>query len=309
MIKEYIGTGKTVEEAIANAKAGLNAPALADVNIEVVQMPKKKTLGLFGGKDAEVKAWFDDGRKEKKPSPKKAPKERAEKKPAPKKENASAPKQPKKVQEKVQEKPASSENISDIDTSVAVNYLKNILKGFGIDDAVVTAQINDNVVEMEVQCENYGIIIGRRGETLDSLQYLTSLALKRSCDRYVRVTVNIGNYREKRMDTLTNLAVKNANYVLRTGRRYTFEPMNPYERRIIHTAVSGIDGVESMSVGYGQDRKVVIQPEGGVKYRPRRNSGYRDRSSSTKTAAPANTTPKADRADLPKFGKIEINRD
>lgn len=309
MIKEYIGTGKTVEEAIAAAKAGLNAPALADVNIEVVQMPKKKTLGLFGGKDAEVKAWFDDGRKEKKPQPKKAPKERAEKKPAPKKETASAPKQPKKVQEKAQEKPVVSENISDIDTSVAVNYLKEILKGFGAEDAVVTANINDNVVEMEVQCEDYGIIIGRRGETLDSLQYLTSLELKRSCDKYVRVTVNIGNYREKRMDTLTNLAIKNANYVLRTGRRYTFEPMNPYERRIIHTAVSTIDGVESLSVGYGQDRKVVIQPEGGVKYRPRRNSGYRDRSSSSKTTAPVGTTPKADRADLPKFGKIEINKD
>ncbi len=309
MIKEYIGTGKTVEEAIANAKAGLNAPALADVNIEVIQMPKKKTLGLFGGKDAEVKAWFDDGRKEKKPAPKKTPKERAEKKPAPQKENKPAVKRPKKVQEKVQEKEVVSENISDIDTSVAVNYLKEILKGFGADDAVVTAKINDNVVEMEVQCEDYGIIIGRRGETLDSLQYLTSLALKRNCDRYVRVTVNIGNYREKRMDTLTNLAVKNANYVLRTGRRYTFEPMNPYERRIIHTAISGIDGVESMSVGYGQDRKVVIQPEGGVKYRPRRNSGYRDRSSSSKTTAPAGTAPKADRADLPKFGKIEINRD
>lgn len=309
MIKEYIGTGKTVEDAIEHAKAGLNAPALADVNIEVIQMPKKKTLGLFGGKDAEVKAWFDDGRKEKKHAPKKAPKERAEKKPAVKKESRPAQKQPKPVHEKVQEKEAVSENISDIDTSVAVNYLKEILKGFGADDAVVTAKINDNVVEMEVQCEDYGIIIGRRGETLDSLQYLTSLALKRSCDRYVRVTVNIGNYREKRMDTLTNLAVKNANYVLRTGRRYTFEPMNPYERRIIHTAVSTIDGVESLSVGYGQERKVIIQPEGGVKYRPRRNSGYRDSSSSSKTTAPVGTTPKADRADLPKFGKIEINRD
>lgn len=305
MIKEYIGTGKSVEEAIENAKAGLNAPALADVNIEVVQMPKKKTLGLFGGKDAEVKAWYDDGRKEKKPTPKKAPKERAERKPAPKKENKPVVKEPKKAQEK----PAVSENLSNIDTSVAVNYLKEILKGFGADDAVVTAKINDGVVEMEVQCEDYGIIIGRRGETLDSLQYLTSLALKRSCDKYVRVTVNIGNYREKRMDTLTNLAVKNANYVLRTGRRYTFEPMNPYERRIIHTAVSTIEGVESLSVGYGQDRKVIIQPEGGVKFRPRRNNGYRDRSSSQKTTAPANTTPKADRADLPKFGKIEINKD
>lgn len=302
MIKEFIGTGKTVTEAAEAAKAGLNAPALADVNIEVIQQPKKKTLGLFGGRDAEVKAWYDDGKKERKPRPKKAPAEKAERKPAPKKEAV----QPQKPVKEAEEKAVSVEKNADIDVSVAIDYLKAMLKGFGAEDAVVTAQVNDGVVEMEVQCDDYGIIIGRRGETLDSLQYLTSLALKKKCDRYVRVTVNVGNYREKRMDTLKNLAVKNANYVLRTGRRYTFEPMNPYERRIIHTAVSEMEGIESLSVGYGQDRKVVIQPEGGVKYRPRRNSGY---SSSKRTAAPVNATPKADRADLPKFGKIEIKKD
>lgn len=309
MIKEFIGKGKTVPEATEAAKIGLNAPALADVNIEIIQMPKKKTLGLFGGKDAEVKAWYDDGRKERKPRPKKAPTERAERKPVPKKEEKPAPKKPVR---KVEEKPAAAPvSEKDVDVSVAVNYLKAMLKGFGADDAVVTAELNDGVVEMNVECDDYGIIIGRRGETLDSLQYLTSLAVKKSCDRYVRVTVNIGNYREKRLETLKNLAIKNANYVLRTGRRYTFEPMNPYERRVIHTAVSEIEGIESLSVGYGQDRKVVIQPEGGVKYRPRR-SNYSSRprySSSTRTTAPANTVPKADRADLPKFGKIEINRD
>lgn len=300
MIKEFIGTGKTVEEATAAAKAGLKAPALADVNIEIIQMPKKKTLGLFGGKDAEVKAWFEDNRRERKPQASKAPK--AEKKPAPKKAAKPAPAAPVYKEEK-QIKPEAA---SDIDLSVAVNYLKAMLAGFGAEDAVVTAKLNDGVVEMEVECDDYGIIIGRRGETLDSLQYLTSLALKKACDRYIRVTVNVGNYREKRMDTLKNLAIKNANYVLRTGRRYTFEPMNPYERRIIHTAVSEIDGIESLSVGYGQDRKVIIQPEGGVKYRPRRTSNY---SSSRTAAASENTTPRADRADLPKFGKIEVNRD
>lgn len=301
MIKEFIGTGKTIPEATEAAKAGLKAPALADVNIEIIQMPKKKTLGIFGGKDAQVKAWYDDGRKERKPQPKKAPKtERAEKKPAPKRAAKEAPKPAPKAEEKTVFVQAS-----DIDVSVAVDYLKAMLKGFGAEDAVVTAKLNDGVVEMEVECDDYGIIIGRRGETLDSLQYLTSLALKKSCDKYVRVTVNVGNYREKRMDTLKNLAIKNANYVLRTGRRYTFEPMNPYERRIIHTAVGDIEGIESLSVGYGQDRKVVLQPVGGVKYRPRRNSGY----SSSRNTAPANTTPRADRADLPKFGKIEINKD
>ena len=71
MIKEFIGTGKTVAEATAAAKTGLNAPAMADINVEVIVMPKSKVLGLFGGRDAQVKAWYDDGRKERKPQPKK----------------------------------------------------------------------------------------------------------------------------------------------------------------------------------------------------------------------------------------------
>ncbi len=299
MIKEFIGKGKTVEEATAAAKAGLNAPALASINVEVIQMPKKKTLGLFGGHDAEVRAWFDDGKSEKKPQPKKAPAKKTETKPQAKK---AAPKAEVPAESAPKAEKANAE-ITQADAQVAVDYLKAILNGFGITDAVVNAQVNDGVIEAEIECEDYGIIIGRRGETLDSLQYLTSLAVKKNCDKYVRVTVNVGNYREKRMETLKNLAHKNANYVLRTGRRYTFEPMNPYERRIIHTAVQEIDGVESLSVGYGQDRKVIIQPIGGVRPRPRRTSGY------SSTTAPANATPKADRADLPKFGKIEVNKD
>ena len=313
MIKEFIGTGKTVEEATASAKAGLNAPAMADINIEVVVMPKKKFMGLFGGSDAKVKAWYNDGKKEKKPKPKKeAPAKnvvkKEEKKPQPKKEAPQKEKAPKPAQPKAEnaakakkaEKPATEEAVvkiteADIDTEVAVNYLKEMLNGLKVEGAQVTAHVADGALQIEIDCDDYGIIIGRRGETLDSLQYLTSLAVKKSCDKYVRVAINVGNYREKRMDTLRNLARKNANYVLRTGRRYTFEPMNPYERRIIHTTVQEIDGVESLSIGYGQDRRVVIQSTGGPKSR--------------KNNAPAkNTAPKSDRADLPKFGKIEVNK-
>ena len=314
MIKEFIGTGKTVIEATAAAKAGLNAPAMADINIDVIQREKKKVLGLFGGQDAKVRVWYDDGKKEKKPKPKKeVPAKKAvkkeEKKPQPKKEapKKEAPKKEKPVQPKVDNaaKPkkveASAEETevkiteADIDTEVAVSYLKEMLKGLKVEGAEVTAKVADGALQIEIDCDDYGIIIGRRGETLDSLQYLTSLAVKKSCDKYVRVAINVGNYREKRMDTLRNLARKNANYVLRTGRRYTFEPMNPYERRIIHTTIQEIDGVESLSIGYGQDRRVVIQSTGGQKAR--------------KHNAPAkNTAPKSDRADLPKFGKIEVNK-
>ena len=309
MIKEFIGTGKTVEEATAAAKTGLNAPAMADINIEVIVMPKSKVLGLFGGRDAQVKAWYNDTRKDKKSKPKKdnAAKNTAkkeEKKPQQKKE---APKKEKPVHEnavKAQKaEPIEKEAVekitaADVDTELAVAYLKDILKGLKVEDAQVTASVADGALQMEIDCEDYGIIIGRRGETLDSLQYLTSLAVKKSCDKYVRVVINVGNYREKRMDTLRNLARKNANYVLRTGRRYTFEPMNPYERRIIHTTIQEIDGVESLSIGYGQDRRVVLQSTDG----PRSRKGGNN--------APAKRTePKSDRADLPKFGKIEVNKE
>ena len=309
MIKEFIGTGKTVEEATAVAKAGLHAPALADINVDIISLPKKKVLGLFGGKDAQVKVWYEDGKKEKKPKTKKdAPKradKKADKKPQPKKE-AVKNDAPKKSAPKAEAPKAEAEDTvkitaADVDIDLAVAYLKTIIGGLKIEDAEVSGAVVDGVLQMEISCEDYGIIIGRRGETLDALQYLTSLAVKKNCDKYVRVTIDVGNYREKRMETLRNLARKNANYVLRTGRRYTFEPMNPYERRIIHTTVQEIDGVESVSVGYGQDRKVMLQSTNGGRnhYRRINNSN-----------APArNAAPKSDRADLPKFGKIEVNKD
>lgn len=310
MIKEFIGTGKTVEEATAAAKAGLHAPALADINVDIISLPKKKVLGLFGGKDAQVKVWYEDGKKERKPKQKKdAPKradKKADKKPQPKKE-AVKKEAPKKSAPKAEAPKAEAEETvkitaADVDIDLAVAYLKTIISGLKIDDAEVKGAVVDGVLQMEISCEDYGIIIGRRGETLDALQYLTSLAVKKSCDKYVRVTIDVGNYREKRMETLRNLARKNANYVLRTGRRYTFEPMNPYERRIIHTTVQEINGVESVSVGYGQDRKVMLQSTNGGRNNYRRNN--------TSSAAPAKkAAPKSDRADLPKFGKIEVKKD
>lgn len=308
MIKEFIGTGKTVAEATVAAKTGLNAPALADINIEVVVMPAKGFLG-FGKKDAQVKAWYDDGKKEKKPQQKKEARakrteKKAENKPQQKKEAVKKEIVKKPAEHKTASEAAEVEEAevkiteADIDKNIAVDYLKNMLNGLKIDDAEVSAAVVDGVLQMEISCEDYGIIIGRRGETLDSLQYLTSLAVKKSCDKYVRVTIDVGNYREKRMETLRNLARKNANYVLRTGRRYTFEPMNPYERRIIHTTVQEIEGVESLSVGYGQDRKVVLQSVNG-------RGAHRNHVQST----PRSTVHKADRADLPKFGKIEVNKE
>lgn len=306
MIKEFIGTGKTVESAMQAAKLGLNAPLDADIKIEVIAHPKKKILGLFGGSDAQVKVSYDDGVKEhspKKKAPKKnnAPKKDAKKeakKPAPKKDTA-----PKK--EEAKDYPES------VDLELAKSYLADILAGLKVENPTVNATYDKGVITMELDAEDYAIVIGRRGETLDSIQYLLSLIMKKHSNGYVRVTINVGNYREKRNETLRNLAKKNADYVLRTGRKHTFEPMNPYERRIIHTTIQEIEGVESMSIGYNQDRRVVITPVGGAK--PRNNGGNRRggarRPAQAKTDAPAREK-KVDRADLPKFGKIEVpNKD
>lgn len=317
MLKEFIGTGKTIEEATMLAKSGLNAPLSADVKIEVIEMPKKKILGLFGGADAKVKASYDDGRKEKKAPKKTAPKQekksepkkaphRAAKKemPAPKKDAAAVSEKKNSQSEFKKEKREYPENVN---LEYAKEYLAQIIKGLNIDDAKINATYEKGVINMDLDCSDFGIVIGRRGETLDSIQYLLSLVMKKSANGYVRVVINVGNYREKRKETLRHLASKNAAYVIRTGRRYTFEPMNPYERRVIHTAIQEIDGVESRSVGYDQERRVVIEPTGGVRMR----SDYRR--SAPRTASYVrpenNRAPKADRADLPKFGKIEINKD
>lgn len=309
MIIEKIGTGKTVEEATQNAKLQLNAPEMADVHVEVIKYPeKKKFFGLIGGCDAEVKVSYDDGKKPESPKrEKKKPENKPvqKKKPAPKK--APTPKQeaPVEKEELPKSENAKREFPKSVDLESAKAYFMTILEGLKVADPKITAEYADGIVTMTLDCDDYGIVIGHRGETLDAIQYLLSLVIKKSAMEYVRVVINVGNYREKRQETLRNLAKKNAQYVLRTGRRHTFEPMNPYERRIIHTAIQEIDGVKSLSIGYNQDRRVVIEPD-GVK---RGGNNYRRGSKpQTVTKAPANHTPKADRADLPKFGKIEVNK-
>lgn len=314
MIIERIGSGKTLEDAVSAANALLNAPAGAEIKTEVLQTGSKGFLG-FGKKDFEVKVSFDDGKrpeKAKKPTPEKKPaqkpaqkKQAALKKPqAPKKQDA--PAKTAQAQEAKSEQP-KKDYPKSVDLEYAKSYFLTILDGLKIVDPKIEASYAEGVVTIDLDCEDYGIVIGHRGETLDSIQYLLSLVIKKSTMEYVRVVINVGNYREKRAMTLSNLAKKNAQRVLRTGRRYTFEPMNPYERRIIHTAVQEIEGVESRSIGYNQDRRVVLEPTGGVSRSTGGNYRRGGRSQAV-TKAPENHTPKADRADLPKFGKIEVNK-
>lgn len=139
----------------------------------------------------------------------------------------------------------------------AKNYLSGILKNMGVEaELIVTAGAESAMID--IAAANNGAVIGKRGETLDALQYLTFMIANRGDKEYYRVILNSANYRERRRKTLEELAAKIAKNVLRTGRQTSLEPMNPYERRIIHSAIAEIEGVSSKSVGEEPYRKVVI---------------------------------------------------
>ena len=282
MIHEAIATGNTIDEALENARKQLGAPADADVRTEIVAMPQKKILGLFGGSPAKAKAWYETPDVPvKAEQPKKAPKApKAEKAPAAPKAEKAAPAPEVKAQAK-EEKVSELKMVNIAESASltsAANYLTAVLKGMGVAELSIEAfRTAEDEIIFELDCgDDYGVVIGRRGDTLDSIQYLTRLVANKQKQEseYLRITINVGNYREKRKTTLRELAKKNSEKVLKYGRNVTFEPMNPYERRIIHTAVQEIDGVTSYSVGADAGRRVVISLEEGVKPTHPSKGGY-----------------------------------
>ena len=314
MIKEAIGIASTTEEAQKIALTNLNAPFDADVKIDVIAMPKKKILGLFGGSDAKVRAYYDDGVEEKKAEPVKEKKATPEKtvktENAPKKKTEKKPQPKKEVKKEAPEKakaPAVDLSAIEAKETPATEYLKSILVGMGFADVKVTAKETEEDVYFEIISEeDYGNIIGRRGETLDALQYLTRLFVNRSGNNK-RVALNVGDYRKRREETLRGLAKRQASRVAKYGRSTALEPMNPYERRIIHTAIQEIEGVTSHSVGEGDRRRVVITPEGG----DRRGNHRNDRRGREKRAPYVPAVPqeprekKIDAASSSLYGKIQ----
>lgn len=326
MIKEAIGYGNTIDEAKENAIAQLNASELDDIQIDLMAMPKKKVLGIFGGSQAQVRAYIEIADKK----PKNAKKIKTQKetplksvenskkesnKPSKKTEEKDLPKESAKEEKEIKATPEYGEPIdaSNIDkdspAGKAVEYIKAVLVTVGCNNVDIKVASRENASLILLNGEDLSIIIGRRGETLDSLQYLTNLAANNGGGHY-KISINIGDYRERREETLIKLANKISAQVLKTGKNRTLEPMNPYERRIIHTAVQAIDGVSSTSFGEGAGRRIVISPE-GAQVRPprtsdrRRGHGNRSRGSapkSNKVEAPARE-PKRD-SDTPLYGKI-----
>lgn len=297
MIREAIGTAKTVDEAI-NAGCLLLGVDRDKVEFEIIDLPKR---GFFIRKDAKVRVFLEV------PDPKPAPAPRAEaprpKAPAPAQTRQAAPKpeqrqeqraprqdkqpsaplkqearpergeRPKQNQPKPQpQRQEPREPVAPVTITptpeltakaeLAVSYVGSILKAMGLETAEVRPVFTQNGISLALSGEGLGVIIGRRGETLDSLQYLAGLVANRLGGDYVRITIDSGNYRQKRETTLEGLARKLANQVVRSGKSTTLEPMNPYERRIIHAAVSQVRGATSSSVGEEPTRRVVISATG-----------------------------------------------
>lgn len=216
MLREAIATGDTIEQAKEAACRELGVESY-EAEFEVLQLPVKKTFGLFGGSPAKVRAF-------------------------------------------IRTSPADA----------AVEYLRTILGHMGVTDVTFTVKEEENGALISISGEDVGFIIGHRGETLDALQYLAGLVSNHVENSYYRVTLDIGNYREKRRETLEVLGRKIAAKAVRTGRNTSLEPMNPYERRIIHTAVQTVEGAKSWSEGEDLGRHVVIGPIEGERPQPQR---------------------------------------
>ena len=290
MITEIQATGKTVNDAVEALKVKLCVDTLDEVDWKLVSAGKKGGLFGIGAQPAKVVAFVEtpDPVEEKKPEPKKeAPK--AEKKPADKKPEKKADKKPtdKKPAEKKAE-PKKSEPkpkkpktpTTEAEVKAAMSFVETLVKNLelNVTAAVTEDAENENASMIIIGGEDAGMLIGHHGETLDAVQYLANLAANRAegKDDHERITVDVEGYREKREETLRALARRMAAKVQKYGRSVVMEPMNPYERRIIHSEIQEIEGVSTNSIGSDSNRKVVIfLTEKGMGKLPPKNSDGR----------------------------------
>ncbi|MBR5547375.1 MAG: Jag N-terminal domain-containing protein [Clostridia bacterium] len=288
-------SAKTMEEAISLGLEKLEA-SIADVTIDIVEEGTKGFLGI-GSKPFVVRltvreeaeeaddvlgdAHLEDAMKEKtekKPARKKQPKaektetaekpEKAEKAEKPAKENKPKAEKKQPKAEAVKEEPVAEQPAEDVPETVmcdpatpegkAQEFLIGLTTRMGVNVSVNARQDEEGNVRVDMFGDTLGILIGRRGETLDALQYLTSLYVNRGQEGYTRVTLDTENYRAKREEALRRLANRMANRAIKTGRKVVMEPMNPYERRILHSALQQNDAVTTHSEGEEPNRHVVI---------------------------------------------------
>ena len=191
--------------------------------------------------------------------------------------------------------------LEDGPLDAAESYLKKVLAAMGAEDFTMESKEVEGGAVIQIDGDDAGYIIGHRGETLDSLQYLVSLVANRGKSEYYRVQLNSGNYREKREQSLEGLAKKVAIGAVKTGRVSHLEPMNPYERRIIHSAVQEIKGATSWSTGQNRDRHVVIGPENKMGDKSR---SFGAKSESRPTRPEPEKETKNEAQDSPLYGRI-----
>ena len=287
-MREIEMTAKTVEEAVEAAcrALGVDRDDLG-VSYEVLEFPTRK---LFKTIPAKVLVKVEEPEPEKPAEVSTKPAEVVEI------SDETAPEIQKEVVEDMVEEaelaPVPGEEVEvplDIDADprlqAAVDYLTPIFNLMGVENFTFTAVKKGAATVLKVSGEHMGALIGRRGETMESLSYLASLVINRMEGPYIKLGIDVGGYRGKREDDLHALARRIAERVQRTGCCYEMEPMNPYERHIIHTAIAGIEGVRSESKGEGKDRRVVIystDPNAvaeSANARPRGPRGGRDRNS------------------------------
>lgn len=276
---------KSKEAAIEAALSELGVTA-DEVDIEILDEGSKGFLGL-GARDARVRVTLKNKQ----------------------------PQAEEKVKIPVQEPQAEIDTNVQVNTNTEVSEEKTVVKeslGSPEEDARkfltdIFAAMNLDVkvdVKLEGECltvnldgENMGIVIGKRGDTLDSLQYLTSLVVNQRCEDYIKVTIDTENYREKRAQALISLSQRLASKVAKTGRKFTLEPMNPYERRIIHANLQDSETVTTYSVGSEPYRKVVIAPKNAKPFKKdnrRRRTKHTNKPVAEKTGEGYTTTYKAD---------------
>lgn len=250
---EATGTGKTIDDAIMNActKLGVDRDT---VTVEVVTAPTKKVLGFMGGSSAEVLAYYDDGTPDEEIAITPEEPVKAEEK-KPQKEKKKDIEKPKKARdEKFDDSNATKKDLAEAFLNKIIPYISS--KPFTIE-----SEITEENIRFNIEGDDINAIIGRRGETLDALQYLAGIVSSKNGEKNLRVYIDTGKYRARREETLEKLAKKYADRVLKTGRSLTLEPMSPNERRIIHMVIQDIDGLESFSKGEGPARRVVIAPK------------------------------------------------
>lgn len=296
MIRTQEATGKTVDEARTNACALLGVEK-DDINVsyEVLEMPQK--TGFLGLKLTPAKVRVSVELPDEPAAVPAAPVEE----PAPVVEEKAAPVAAEPVvEETAPEAPAAVEepaapaaegeevevpiNIEEnAKVKAAVDYLKDVIEKMGVQDVKFSAVQKGEATIIRLDGEKMGALIGRRGETMESLSYLASLVANRLEGDYIKLGLDVAGYRDKRESDLTALAQRIGAKVRRTGRSFAMEPMNPYERRIIHSAIGKMEGVRSESKGEGRDRRVVIystDPNAvaeSANARPRGPRGGRDR--------------------------------